>query len=123
MRNKQTGMGFLPLIMIVAALGTLGTAAVSLVPIYVDYWTLDGIIKDVVEESEPGKTSRAQVRKKLQSRFDTNRVESIKLKDIKILSTDQGIEIDAVHEKRTSLFFNIDAVVKFENAQYLIPRS
>lgn len=123
MRNKQKGMGFLPLIVILAALGTLSTAAVSLVPIYVDYWTLDGIIKDVVKDSEPGKTSPAQVRKKLRSRFDTNRVESIALQQIKIKSTDKGVEIDARHEKRTPLFFNLDAVVKFENAQYLIPRS
>jgi hypothetical protein len=49
-------------------------------------------------------------------------VEAISLRDIKISSDEEGVVIDARYEKRTSLIFNVDAVVRFDNALFVVPR-
>jgi hypothetical protein len=45
------------------------------------------------------------------------------LKDIKISTDKTGIIIDARYEKRVPIMFNVDAVVHFDDAQFLVPRT
>lgn len=122
MRQHQTGMSMLSFVMLAGVAVVLGTMAVKLTPIYIDYWSLSNVIEDVVTESNGDETSPAQVRQALQRRFITNRIESVSLRDITIKNNDKGILIDASYEKRVPLFINIDAVVKFDEAQFQILR-
>ena len=122
MKQHQRGMSMLSFVMLAGVAAVLGTMAVKLAPIYIDYWSLSNVIEDVVEESSGGDTSPAQVRQALQRRFTTNRIEAVSLRDITIKNNDKGILIDASYEKRVPLFINIDAVVKFEEAQFQILR-
>jgi hypothetical protein len=92
-------------------------------PIYVDYWTLTRVLNDVVEEERSDDPTPAGIRNALSNRFITNRIEAISLRDIKISSDKKGVVIDARYEKRTPIMFNIDAVVRFEEAVFVVPRS
>ncbi len=123
MLRKQRGMGMLAALCLLAVIIVIATCAVRLLPIYVDYWTLGNIIEDVVEEHQGKEASPAQIRSALGRHFTTNRIESVSLRDIEISSASEGIVIDASHEKRTALFFNVDAVVKFEKFIFVVPRS
>lgn len=122
MRRYQQGMGMLPAVCLLGIIILLGTCAVRLAPIYLDYWTLSNIIKNVVEDNAGKERSPAQIRTALGRHFTTNRIESISLRDIKISTEKEGILIDSSHEKRTRLFMNVDAVVKFENMTFMVPR-
>ena len=122
MRQQHRGMSMLSFVMLAGVAVVLGTMVVKLAPIYIDYWSLSKVIEDVVEENSSGDTSPAQVRQALQRRFTTNRIEAVSLRDITIKNNDKGILIDASYEKRVPLFINIDAVVKFEEAQFQILR-
>lgn len=121
--RKQQGIGMLPALVLLGVASVIGTAAVRLMPIYLDNWTLDNIIEDVVAEYSGKDNTPAQVRSVLSRHFVTNRVESISLRDIEITSEREGVVIDASYETRTKLFFNIDAIVKFEGNTFVIPRS
>lgn len=123
MLKKQRGMGVLPALCLLAVIIVIATCAVRLLPIYVDYWTLGNIIDDVVEEHRGKESSPAQIRSALGRHFTTNRIESLSLRDIEISTASEGIVIDASHEKRTALMFNIDAVVKFDGFTVVVPRS
>ena len=123
MRTKQVGMGMIPALLVLGAVIIFATIAVKLMPIYVDYWTLTRIINDVVSEERNEDPTPAGIRKDLSSRFITNRVEAISLRDIKISNDKKGVVIDARYEKRTPVMFNIDAVVRFDDALFVVPRS
>lgn len=122
-KATQTGMGMLPTLVVVGVVIVFATIAVKLMPIYVDYWTLTRVLSDVVEEERSDDPTPAGIRNALSNRFITNRIEAISLRDIKISSDKKGVVIDARYEKRTPIMFNIDAVVRFEDAVFVVPRS
>jgi hypothetical protein len=122
MKAKQAGMGMIPALLVLGTVIIFATVAVKLMPIYVDYWTLTRILNDVANEERSSDPSPAGIRQDLSSRFITNRVEAISLRDIKISNDKDGVVIDARYEKRTPIMFNIDAVVRFDDAIYVVPR-
>ena len=122
MKSKQQGMSMLAALCVLGVILFFATLAVRLAPIYLDYWTLSRIITDIAEEARTTDATPGSVRKELSSRFITNRIESVNLKDIKISTDKKGIIIDARHEKRVPIMFNVDAVVHFDDAQFLVPR-
>lgn len=122
-KATQIGMGMLPTLVVVGVVIVFATIAVKLMPIYVDYWTLTRVLNDVVEEERSDDPTPAGIRSALSNRFITNRIEAISLRDIKISSDKKGVVIDASYEKRTPIMFNIDAVVRFEEAVFVVPRS
>lgn len=122
-KTAQTGMGMLPTLVVVGVVIVFATIAVKLMPIYVDYWTLTRILNDVVEEERSDDPTPAGIRNALSNRFITNRIEAVSLRDIKISSDKKGVVIDARYEKRTPIMFNIDAVVRFDEAVFVVPRS
>ncbi|WP_414728698.1 DUF4845 domain-containing protein [Zhongshania aliphaticivorans] len=123
MKAEQQGMSMLSALCVLGVVLFFATLAVRLAPIYLDYWTLSRIITDITEESRTSDATPASVRRELSNRFITNRVESVDLKDIKISSDKTGIIIDARYEKRVPIMFNVDAVVHFDDAQFLVPRT
>ncbi|MDF1690980.1 MAG: DUF4845 domain-containing protein [Zhongshania sp.] len=123
MKSKQQGMSMLAALCVLGVVLFFATITVRLAPIYVDYWTLSRIIKDVAAESRTSDATPAGIRKELSGRFITNRIESVSLRDIKISVDKKGVLIDARHEKRVPLIFNIDAVVRFDEAQFLVPHT
>ncbi|MFT5888836.1 MAG: hypothetical protein ACI9BO_001659 [Zhongshania sp.] len=123
MKAKQRGIGGISALLVLGTIIIFATAAVKLAPIYLDYWTLNRIITDIVEEERSSDATPAVIRRELTSRFITNRVESVSLRDIKISTDKKGVLIDARYEKRTPVMFNVDAVVRFDEAIFLVPRS
>ncbi|MBD2858579.1 DUF4845 domain-containing protein [Spongiibacter sp. KMU-158] len=122
MKHSQKGVGLVGILIIVAVMGTLGVSSVRLAPVYIDNWSLNNILKQVVEAQNNTETSPAQVRTAISKQFTTNRVETIKVSDITIQPDGNVILVDASYEKRVPLLFNIDAVVKFEEVRYEIQR-
>jgi hypothetical protein len=123
MKAKQRGIAGISALLVLGTIIIFATAAVKLAPIYLDYWTLNRIITDIVEEERSSDATPAVIRRELSSRFITNQVESVSLRDIKISTDKQGVLIDARYEKRTPVMFNVDAVVRFDEAIFLVPRS
>lgn len=122
MKVKQTGIGMIPTLLILGTVIIFATVGVKLMPIYVDYWTLTRILEDVATEDRDSDPTPAGIRRDISGRFITNRVEAISLRDIKISNDKDGVVIDARYEKRTPLIFNIDAVVRFDDALFVVPR-
>jgi len=51
-RNKQRGLGFLGLIVLVGVLGFTAVIGLKLFPVYMDAWKIDSVMNAVI--SEPG---------------------------------------------------------------------
>jgi hypothetical protein len=122
MKAKQAGLGMISTALILGTVIIFAIVGVKLIPIYVDYWTVTRILDNIATEDRDSEPLLAGVSRDISRRFLTNRVEAISLRDIKISSDEEGVVIDARYEKRTSLIFNVDAVVRFDNALFVVPR-
>jgi hypothetical protein len=119
---KQAGVGMISTVLILATVIIFAIVGVKLIPIYVDYWKVTRILDNIATEDRDSEPTPAGVSRDISRRFLTNRVEAISLRDIKISSDEEGVVIDARYEKRTSLIFNVDAVVHFDDALFVVPR-
>lgn len=122
LRSRQTGIGLIQASVIIAVAGLLGLCAFRLVPIYIDHVTIKTVLKNAATDPASGEMTALQIRQSMQGPFLTNRIETIKLNDIKF-TTERGLIImDASYEVRVPLIYNIDAVVVFDNLVFEIPR-
>ncbi|HCS25978.1 MAG TPA: hypothetical protein DIW43_00895 [Spongiibacteraceae bacterium] len=122
MRSRQTGLGMIQWAAIIGLGGLLGLCAFRLVPIYLDHMTIRQVVKNAANDPASRDMSAAEIRRSMQGAFLTNRIETIRLNDIKFTSDRSMIIMDASYEVRVPLIYNIDAVVKFEDLVYEIPR-
>ena len=123
LRSKQTGLGLLPMAVLLSVGGLLGLCVLRLAPVYLDHVTIRQIVKNAAEDPDSRNKTASEIRQSMQGAFITNRVETIKLRDIKFVTERNMIIMDANYEVRVPLIYNVDAVVKFDNLKFEIPRS
>ena len=118
LKSSQRGLSGLGLLVVLILIGFFATAAVKLLPIYIESWSVKGVLNSVVEESATG-SSVAEIKKKLDRHFTVNQINAIALSDIKFSKKKGGkIVIDATYEQRVNFMQNIDVVVKFDKFIY-----
>lgn len=113
-RTRQEGVSILGILVILALLSFALTVGIRLLPTWLDGRAVKNSLLSVAEQSSAA-NSLQEVSKRLDSNFNTNRIEAIKLKDVKIYREKGKIIIDANYEKRTPLFQNVDAVLMFND--------
>ena len=111
LRSKQTGLGLLPMAVLLSVGGLLGLCVLRLAPVYLDHVTIRQIVKNAAEEPDSRNKTASEIRQSMQGAFITNRVETIKLRDIKFVTERNMIIMDANYEVRVPLIYNVDAVV------------
>ena len=115
MKNDQKGITFLSFIIVLAVIGFFAFLAMRLFPVYVNYY---GAVKDIKALSqEPGAATRGidDIRKELDRRFNISYVEGIDLyKDIKLVNSPTGKQIQIKYEQRKPLIYNLDFVAMFD---------
>lgn len=120
--NRQRGLGLLGWIVVLAVASFFLTCAFRIGPLYIDYWTVESVLEGALEEEGLERQSKHEIRSAIQRRFDTNRVEVIKAREIRFEETRDKLVMDAGYEQRVPLIGNIDVVVRFEQLRYEIPR-
>ncbi len=112
--KRQGGVSILGVLMLLALLSFFLTVTIRLLPAYMEGRSVKSAIDSVAEASSPEHSLR-DVTKRLSSTFNTNRIEGIKPRDVKIYRDEGKIIIDATYETRTPLFQNVDAVLMFND--------
>lgn len=118
-RTRQEGVSILGILVILALLSFALTVGIRLLPTWLEGRAVKNSLMAVAEASSSA-NSLQEVYKRLDSNFNTNRIEAIKTKDIKIYREKGKIIIDANYEKRTPLFQNVDAVLMFNDNTIII---
>jgi len=122
MRSRQTGLGMIQWAAIIGAAGLVGLCVFRLLPVYLDHVSIRQVVKNAATDPASRDMTANEIRRSMQGAFLTNRIETIKLQDIKFTTDRSLIVMDASYEVRVPLIYNIDAVVKFEDLVYEIPR-
>ncbi len=106
----------------VCVFAVFATCGVKMSPHYIDNWSLNSILTRIAEDPLNGTKSKAEIRKAIERQWITNRVEVIQPKDVKVTETEGLIIMDVSYEVRQPIMYNVDAVIKFENMHYEIPK-
>ena len=106
-------MTTLGMAILVAVLGLITFGVIRLVPVYLNYMKVVGVVDGVVREFEGQKANGAAVRRSIARRFDVESVSQITYRDVTVTSVDGGLEVSAVYDHTTPFISNISFTVHF----------
>jgi hypothetical protein len=114
--QKQRGMSFIAVFIILAVVLFFATAAFKIGPSYMEYMTVAKIAEDVSRNSEVLKGSKSKVNKYINQAYRTNNLWDLKAEDTVELKKDgrRGYTVKVNYEKRMNLVSNIDVVTVFQ---------
>jgi hypothetical protein len=116
MRKHQSGLTMITWAVLIAMIGFIGIFAFKLIPIYMDYYTINNALTTVAKSSTPGE-SPGQIKSAIDNIFDVNSVNTVKVDDIGIKPGTDGkaMVMSLNYDARTNFIANVDLVVHFEN--------
>ena len=117
--RKQRGAGLITTSLFVVMAGFFVLSAVRMFPVYFEYLSVRSIIEKLADEYEPGTTSIAEIRSQISKLFNTNQIIAIKPRDVEVFRKEGKTHIDASYEARVPLFWRIDAILKFDDLDYI----
>ena len=113
-RRHQAGMTTLGLIILVAFVGLFAFAGIRLVPVYLNYMKVVGVVDGVTKEFDGQGASRSAIRKSISRRFDIESVSEITIKDISVTPVDGGHEVAATYSHKSPFISNVSFIVDFD---------
>jgi hypothetical protein len=102
-----------------ALVSFFASVTIRLLPTWLEGRSVRSALQGVVEASNASEPVGA-VSKRIDSTFNTNRIEAIKARDVKVYRDQGKIIIEANYEARTPLFQNVDAVLMFNDNTFVI---
>lgn len=94
--------------------GIFFTVAFKLYPPYMDQMTINSIIISMTEDEEEMSKSVREIRSNVGKRLYINQIELPNREALQIRLDEGVLYFDLVYEVRVPMFYNIDAIVKFE---------
>lgn len=113
--QSQAGASTLATVVFLLCAALLLIFAVKIIPIYVDDYTVQGLLEGLQNDEETKTLTVRQLQERIQRRMSVNNVNVISAKDIKLIKDGQRMSMAVAYEVRTSLFQNIDAVLHFDH--------
>ncbi|MED5388415.1 MAG: DUF4845 domain-containing protein [Pseudomonadota bacterium] len=93
----------------------LGTAALRMVPVYLEHNTISTAIQSLLQDSKTALMSPREVREALSKRFTINQVNVIDVNDLIITKNGGILKIGTDYEVREPLFYNVSVVMTFKD--------
>lgn len=115
MRKHQTGMTMISWVLLIGLIGFVGIFAFKLIPVYLDYFSLNKAMITIAKQVQPGESPQ-QIFVTISGIFDVNSVNVISDKDvsIKVDPDTKAIVLGFNYDQRTNFIANVDLVVHFE---------
>ncbi len=112
-RHKQEGASFLSILVVLIVAGTFFSVAFKLYPAYMDYMTVDSVLTGIIQDDDELEKGPKGMQRDLRKKWTINQ---IKLpNEALIIRRKEGVlTIYLDYEVRVPMFFNVDAMVKFE---------
>ena len=117
--RKQRGAGLVSTVLFLLMAGFFAVCAVRMFPVYFEYLSVRSIVEKLSDEYEPGVTTNAEIRRRLDALFNTNQIYALKARDVEVFRKEGKTHIDASYEVRMPIFWRIDAVLKFDDLDYI----
>jgi cytochrome c oxidase assembly protein Cox11 len=122
-RQHQRGASMLAMILIAIMVGFFAMCAIRMLPIYFEYLSVKEIIEKVAADYNVKEDSIADIRRRIENLFNTNQIYALKPREVEVFREEGQTRIDASYEVRVPLFWRIDAMLKFDDLEYVAGES
>jgi hypothetical protein len=112
--RRERGMTFLSLVFILAVVAFFALLGFRMMPAYVEYFTVQRIITDLVNSPELKGASIREVQNAFDRRAVIDYISAVKGTDLQVDKNKDGISISASWEHKVPLVYNISALIEFE---------
>jgi len=117
--KHQAGLGLLAILVIAMMTGFFVMAGIKIAPGYLEYQQIRTTVIRAAEEYDEDEDTISDIRRSLASFFTTNQIRRIDYRDVIIERREGRIVINANFEDRIPLLWRIDAVVKYDDLQFI----
>lgn len=114
LKRRQAGMTTLGLIILVAFAGIFVFAGLRLMPVYLNYMKIVGVVSGVQDEFDGANATRSMIRNSVSRRFDIESVGVITARDVIVTKVDGGHEVAATYSHQAPFVANIHFIVEFD---------
>lgn len=115
MPSQQRGISLIGWAVILLVAVVLGTAALRMVPAYMEHNTISSSIKSLMQDSKTALMSPREVQDALSKRFTINQVNVITANDLAISKEGGILKISTDYEVREPMFYNVSIVMTFQD--------
>tara|TARA_B100000676_G_scaffold168269_1_gene165577 strand:- start:3327 stop:3707 length:381 start_codon:yes stop_codon:yes gene_type:complete len=115
MPSQQRGISLIGWAVILLVAIVFGTAALRMVPVYMEHNTISSTIKSLLQDSKTALMSPREVREALSKRFTINQVNVITVNDLAITKEGGILKISTDYEVREPMFYNVSIVMTFQD--------
>ena len=117
--TRQFGASFFSWLFLIGLLGFAGVMGLRIFPIYLDSYTVDQILEEVVTESRTQNMSKNQIWSSIKKRLDINNIRNISKENFELKRERGKAVITLKYEVRTKLVGNLDGIVSFEKTRII----
>lgn len=114
-RHHQLGAGYFINILLLAIIGLVLVAGLRLMPAYIDNNVVVNAVEGVLANHDVDELSEREFRTEVMRTINVNNLDSFDAQSIEFTREGSNDYIDVNYETRVPLFYNIDAMVSFEN--------
>ena len=113
-RQRQAGMTAIGLVILLVFVGIFAFAFLRLIPVYLNYFKIVGVVDGVYEEFDGQNPSISAMKTSIRRRFDVESVGVITARDVKVTAVEGGYSVSAVYEHTAPFISNISFTVNFD---------
>lgn len=116
-RTKQVGMHKLLLLLMILIFGTVLWSSIKVAPAYIDNMYIVEALRSLAEDhpDDLHELPKSEIRRKLSKFYTVNNVRGEAAKALSVERLKGKTLISISYETRVPLFYNIDAVLTFDN--------
>lgn len=118
-RRRQGGITTLGFIILATFLGLFAFAAIRLIPVYLNYMKVVGVVDGVHQEFDGQRVTRAEIRRSVSRRFDIESVSEITAREVKITAVEGGYKVTAEYNHTVPYIANVSFTVQFDKTRQL----
>ena len=117
--KRQSGMSMLGILIIVGLFSFFITVMIKLLPVYIEGRSFKAVLEGVVAASNK-EEALSDINRRIGSAFITNQIDVMRPRDVKVYRDKGKVFVVANYEKRTNLFASVDAVLMFDDLNFVI---
>lgn len=116
--QRQRGASAILVVLFLAMTSLILLAGFKLYPIYFDHWSIMSVADGLEQNDELAELSVQDISKQYRSRLQINNVRDFDFAEsVYIEKVDGTLFIEIDYERRTNIYRNIDAVVRFSESR------
>ncbi|MBK9131479.1 MAG: DUF4845 domain-containing protein [Gammaproteobacteria bacterium] len=113
--NKQEGLTFLSLLIVLAVIGFFAYIGIKLTPVYLEHFSVTSSLQSLAEEESQG-LAVGELRSRLLKRLEINNVSHVTENDISVRSDAGSKTVTIQYEVQEPFYGNVSLLLSFEDS-------